>query len=264
MTPPRHLWSGDWRRESAAAARELARRRGEGDQASARPEPASAPLGTPRPEQTASLPRPPQSEQTASLLRDPRPEPAAAPAPAPPPKPPLPPKPAALPRPAKPAPRPKPGLASGARSAGPTASARAPRRRSRPSIPRPLPRGWQLAIGAALLALVITAGAVALTGPRGSGGSSGTPWLGLQVAPNPVPDGALVQSVSPGSPADQAGLQPGDVITQIGEQPVNSPGDVRALIAGRRPGDQVEIGIERGALTYTTDATLAPRPAGSQ
>jgi serine protease Do len=50
-----------------------------------------------------------------------------------------------------------------------------------------------------------------------------------------VPDGthgAVVRSVEPGSPADQAGLQPGDVIVGVGGKQVTSPSDAARAIRG--------------------------------
>jgi PDZ domain len=220
MTPPRHLWSGDWRRESAAAADELAARRAEA--------------------QTERLPRTPEPETRPTIPATPPTIPATQAIP-----PTAPTTPKTAPTTQKTAPRPAPP--------------RRPRRPARGLSARPL------ALGAVLAVLIAAAAYATLDSSSGpSSAAVGTPWLGLRVASIPIPGGALVQSVSRGGPAERAGLQPGDVITQIGEQTVTTPGDVQSLIAGRRPGDQVEIGIERGALTYTTDATLMARPSGSR
>lgn len=45
-----------------------------------------------------------------------------------------------------------------------------------------------------------------------------------------TPGGVLVANVTPGSPADQSGLQAGDVILGIGGRPVNSPDDAASRI----------------------------------
>ncbi len=50
--------------------------------------------------------------------------------------------------------------------------------------------------------------------------------------------GAVVKSVTPNSQADQAGLQPGDVIMSIGNQPVASPGQAAAALHKAIEGNQ--------------------------
>jgi putative serine protease PepD len=93
---------------------------------------------------------------------------------------------------------------------------------------------------------------VALNGSR--------PWLGVKMSSSPS-GGVLVDAVEPGSPAEAAGVEPGDVITQIDTEPVGAPAIVAAAIDGMRPGDQVEIQLQRGRATYTAHVTLATRPA---
>jgi S1-C subfamily serine protease len=75
--------------------------------------------------------------------------------------------------------------------------------------------------------------------------------------------GAVVTNVAPGSPADAAGLEPGDVITQINNQAVNSPNDISSALAGMHAGQQVEIQYQRGPFADAAQVTLAARPAGS-
>ena len=52
------------------------------------------------------------------------------------------------------------------------------------------------------------------------------------------PEGALVANVEKGSPADQAGLQPGDVIRKVDGQPIVSSGDLPAAIGLSQAGRQ--------------------------
>ena len=59
----------------------------------------------------------------------------------------------------------------------------------------------------------------------------------------PVENGALVRDVAPGGPANRAGIEPGDVIVGIGGQGVSGTADVRDLLAGREPGEGVEVDV---------------------
>jgi putative serine protease PepD len=70
-----------------------------------------------------------------------------------------------------------------------------------------------------------------------------------------------VAAVSAGGPAANAGLRVGDVISSVGGKRVSSPDDVAAAIQDRRPGESVEVVVERGGASQTLDVTLAERPA---
>jgi serine protease Do len=61
----------------------------------------------------------------------------------------------------------------------------------------------------------------------------------------PSPDGALVSQVAPGSAAAREGLKPGDVITQVNEQPVVRSGQLSSLIGMARPGDKAHLKVWR-------------------
>jgi putative serine protease PepD len=62
--------------------------------------------------------------------------------------------------------------------------------------------------------------------------------------------------VEPGSPADSAGLQQGDVITSFQGRPVNSADQLATAIQADKPGQQVKIGLYRGSDRLTVSATL--------
>ena len=53
--------------------------------------------------------------------------------------------------------------------------------------------------------------------------------------------GVLVRAVRPGSPAENARLQPGDRLVSLNGQPVNSRDDVRAVLSLLAPGAPMEI-----------------------
>lgn len=72
----------------------------------------------------------------------------------------------------------------------------------------------------------------------------------------PRPEGALVASVEHGGPADQAGLQVGDVIRRVDGQPVVASGDLPAIVGQAAPGQKVQIEIWRQGQAHTLAATL--------
>jgi putative serine protease PepD len=97
-----------------------------------------------------------------------------------------------------------------------------------------------------------------------AGQSIKRPYLGVStgVSTSGV-SGAAVGEVTPGGPADKAGLQAGqggDVIVSIDGQVVASPDDVSRLISGKHPGDTVKLGIARGGSRSVVPVTLGTRP----
>ena len=86
------------------------------------------------------------------------------------------------------------------------------------------------------------------------------PFLGVQLGESD--DGAQVAAVTPGSPADRAGLQQGDVITEVEGEQANAD-DVRRAVAERDPGDELELTVVRDGETETITATLGKRPTQS-
>jgi putative serine protease PepD len=60
-----------------------------------------------------------------------------------------------------------------------------------------------------------------------------------------------------GGPAEQAGLRPGDVITNFDGKPVTRPEELIALIRSRAPGDRVKLTYQRGGSSSTVELSLA-------
>ena len=71
--------------------------------------------------------------------------------------------------------------------------------------------------------------------------------------------GVLVAHVEAGSPAAQAGLQVGDVLTAIDGKPVKSSWSLRELIAPRKAGDVVSLDVVRDGDRRQLQATLVER-----
>ena len=84
------------------------------------------------------------------------------------------------------------------------------------------------------------------------------PYLGVTTAPHP--DGAEIQGVQPGSPAEAAGLEPGDVITRVDGRTIRDPGDVAEAVSADKPGDRVEVEVSNGSSGRTVDVELGTRP----
>jgi predicted metalloprotease with PDZ domain len=81
--------------------------------------------------------------------------------------------------------------------------------------------------------------------------------LGVLTDPKSTRKGAMVKDVTPGSPAEKAGLQSGDVITQIDGAAIKDAGALVNEIAGlHKPGDNVEIIYQRNGKKRNTNAKL--------
>jgi putative serine protease PepD len=82
------------------------------------------------------------------------------------------------------------------------------------------------------------------------------PALGVSVA-EVEGGGAAINSVTEGSAAAKAGLQKGDVITQVNGTPINDSDDLIAVIQSGKVGDQVTVTYTRDGAQKTANATLA-------
>jgi serine protease Do len=79
-----------------------------------------------------------------------------------------------------------------------------------------------------------------------------------------VNKGVLVTDVASGSPADEAGLKPGDVITAIDDKEISDEGVLTQTINSDQIGQKVKITYWRGKAQNTTYATLAQSPPPGQ
>ena len=81
---------------------------------------------------------------------------------------------------------------------------------------------------------------------------------------NTLLQGAQIQTVDSGGPADKAGLQKGDVVTKVDDQVIDGSESLVATVRGHRPGDKVTLTYVRGGDTRTATATLGSDVATSQ
>jgi S1-C subfamily serine protease len=87
-----------------------------------------------------------------------------------------------------------------------------------------------------------------------------TPAIAAQLGVN-VEQGAAVMAVAPGSPAAQAGITRGDVITEVDGTDVKSESDLTRLIDAKEPGDKVTLTVVRGNDTREIEVTLGTAPS---
>jgi putative serine protease PepD len=96
-----------------------------------------------------------------------------------------------------------------------------------------------------------------------SGGVPTQGFLGVATQDSSVSDlGAAVVSVVAGGPADQAGLKAGDVITAIDGATVADSAGLSKAIRGHKPGDSVQITVNRNGSDQTVTPTLGKRTNG--
>ena len=69
--------------------------------------------------------------------------------------------------------------------------------------------------------------------------------------------GAVVVDIVPGSPAEKAGLIPGDVITAVNDKKVTGSSDVRTRIGLLRVGEKVDFTVVRNSKKMNLTATVA-------
>ena len=76
--------------------------------------------------------------------------------------------------------------------------------------------------------------------------------LGLKSA-----SGAIMDDAMPGTPAAQAGLKSGDVITKLDGNAIEDAADLTHRIASFKPGEKINLAVVRDGAEMTLDATLA-------
>jgi len=101
-----------------------------------------------------------------------------------------------------------------------------------------------------------------------STGTADHAWLGVTLTDTTATaDGtdrlaAGIQSVTSGTPAEDAGLQAGDAVTAVDGQPVDGAESLTAQLRERAPGTAVQLTVVRGGQQSTVTATLGTRDDG--
>ena len=91
------------------------------------------------------------------------------------------------------------------------------------------------------------------------------PYVGIQISTRydsttlkmyGYPSGAVVSGVVEGSPAADAGLQRGDIITSFNGKSITEYTEFSTLLNQCSAGDTVDISLYRAGRTYTTTITI--------
>jgi putative serine protease PepD len=85
----------------------------------------------------------------------------------------------------------------------------------------------------------------------------------LGVTMSDAEDGVRIEDVRSGSPADDAGLRAGDVVTAAGGDSVESPDDLRRAVDARKPGDELKLEYRRDGDSRSATIELGERPVSS-
>jgi serine protease Do len=101
-------------------------------------------------------------------------------------------------------------------------------------------------------------------------GSTESPWLGISVLPVADKDrakpgmprvaGIAIDNVFDPSPAAEAGIRVGDVLTSLGGQTITTVYDFQRLLYAAGVGKRVTLGIVRDGKTLEVTTTIAKRP----
>jgi putative serine protease PepD len=75
--------------------------------------------------------------------------------------------------------------------------------------------------------------------------------------------GARIAEVRPETPAAQAGLQVGDVVTEVDGETIESGDELRLAVEAHEPGDSLELTVKRDGDTRTLTVELGSRPASA-
>lgn len=121
--------------------------------------------------------------------------------------------------------------------------ARRPKRPEFTKLAAPAPRGGLARAGS----------------PRGNGAYLGTrPAYGEEGV-----KGVKLDGVSEGSPAEKAGLKEGDIIVKLADKPVESVEGLFEFLIEKKPGDTLDVVVQRDGKEHTFKVTLGTRPGAN-
>lgn len=96
---------------------------------------------------------------------------------------------------------------------------------------------------------------------QAAGTSRAEGFLGVSLEPRTDGGvGSIIATVQPGSPAEQAGINEGDIVLAVDGEPVNGQAGLVAAIRDRSPGDTISVELVRDGERVTVTATLVARP----
>lgn len=99
------------------------------------------------------------------------------------------------------------------------------------------------------------------------------PYMGVYLQPldkelaaylkAPNTDGALVANISPGTPAEKAGLQKGDIVVKLNSDKIKTPDDLTGAITKYKVGTKIVLEVLRAGKSSLINLTLAEKPVSA-
>ncbi|MBI5266863.1 MAG: serine protease [candidate division Zixibacteria bacterium] len=115
--------------------------------------------------------------------------------------------------------------------------------------------------GSRLVGFIGVASRSIVIDPPTNGGGGG-PVVPAGIRSDHMPDRAVVVvNVMPSSPASQAGIQPGDLILELGGRTVSGSGDLAALVADLVPGQTIPVKLVRRGMVVIARVQIGRRPS---
>jgi S1-C subfamily serine protease len=84
---------------------------------------------------------------------------------------------------------------------------------------------------------------------------------GALIGPGTDASGATLPAITPGSPAEKAGLKDGDIVVAIQDQAIDQEHPLDAVLSGFAPGQTIDVHILRDGKPLVIQVTLGTRPA---